>query len=93
MVFLDLTPEQAQARGGWGGEVYEKAEMQRRVRELFRGIGGLQDVSDAVKRDESVRVVDAGGSVEAVAEGIWGLAEGVVGSVDRGERGAVRSVQ
>ncbi len=38
VLFLDLDEEQAKARGGWGAEVYEKAEMQRRVRELFWGL-------------------------------------------------------
>lgn len=38
MLFLDLDEEQAKTRGGWGGEVYEKAEMQRRVRDLFWGM-------------------------------------------------------
>ncbi|KAK4209964.1 thymidylate kinase [Rhypophila decipiens] len=38
VLFLDLDEEQARSRGGWGGEVYEKGEMQRRVRELFWGL-------------------------------------------------------
>ncbi|SPO06873.1 related to thymidylate kinase [Cephalotrichum gorgonifer] len=38
VLFLDLKESVARERGGWGGEVYEKAEMQRRVRELFWGI-------------------------------------------------------
>ncbi|KAK3947635.1 thymidylate kinase [Pseudoneurospora amorphoporcata] len=38
VLFLDLDEEQARLRGGWGGELYEKAEMQRRVRELFWGL-------------------------------------------------------
>ena len=38
MLFLDLDEAQARARGGWGGEVYERGEMQRRVRELFWGL-------------------------------------------------------
>lgn len=38
VLFLDLDENQAKARGGWGGEAYEKAEMQRRVRELFWGL-------------------------------------------------------
>ncbi|KAH8880555.1 thymidylate kinase [Thozetella sp. PMI_491] len=38
VLFLDLDEAQAKLRGGWGGEVYEKAEMQRRVRELFWGL-------------------------------------------------------
>ncbi|CAK7216934.1 Thymidylate kinase [Sporothrix curviconia] len=38
VVFLDLTEDQAKTRGGWGDEIYEKAEMQRRVRKLFWGL-------------------------------------------------------
>ncbi|KAL1839546.1 hypothetical protein VTJ49DRAFT_1409 [Mycothermus thermophilus] len=38
VLFLDLDESQARLRGGWGGEAYEKAEMQRRVRELFWGL-------------------------------------------------------
>ncbi|KAK0668080.1 thymidylate kinase-domain-containing protein [Cercophora samala] len=38
VLFLDLDEQEARKRGGWGGEVYEKAEMQRRVRELFWGL-------------------------------------------------------
>lgn len=38
VLFLDLEEAAARERGGWGGEVYEKAEMQRRVRDLFWGI-------------------------------------------------------
>jgi dTMP kinase len=38
VLFLDLDENQARARGGWGGEAYEKAEMQRRVRDLFWGL-------------------------------------------------------
>ncbi|EAQ82960.1 hypothetical protein CHGG_10778 [Chaetomium globosum CBS 148.51] len=30
VLFLDLDENQARARGGWGGEAYERAEMQRR---------------------------------------------------------------
>ncbi|KAH8664525.1 thymidylate kinase-domain-containing protein [Xylariales sp. PMI_506] len=38
VLFLDLEESVARERGGWGGEVYEKGEMQRRVRELFWGL-------------------------------------------------------
>ena len=94
VVFLDLTPEEASRRGGWGGEVYERAEMQRRVRELFRGLGGVEGAEvEGVERDGDVMVVDAGGSVEEVAERIWEVVEGRVGEVDRGEVGEVRTVE
>lgn len=90
VVFLDLTPEEASRRGGWGDEVYEKAEMQARVRELFRGLGGITEGGEA-ERDEDVVVVDAGGSVEDVAGEVWKVVEPVVGKVDAG-RSELRTV-
>ncbi|KAI2643219.1 thymidylate kinase-domain-containing protein [Xylaria nigripes] len=47
VLFLDLEESVARARGGWGGEVYEKGEMQRRVRELFWGLS-MGDLGNAV---------------------------------------------
>jgi dTMP kinase len=38
VLFLDLDEEEAKSRGGWGGEAYERAGMQRRVKELFWGL-------------------------------------------------------
>lgn len=34
-IFLDVSPETVAARGGFGQEIYERREMQARVRELF----------------------------------------------------------
>eukprot|EP00887_Chlorella_sp_A99_P004742 scaffold4.g4742.t1 len=53
--FLSLTPEQAQARGGYGEERYEKTAFQAAVLELFERL-----------RDPSWHVVDAGRSVDEV---------------------------
>ncbi|TFK25153.1 hypothetical protein FA15DRAFT_655393 [Coprinopsis marcescibilis] len=39
VLFLDIAPEQAKQRGGFGEERYEKEEMQARVRKLFERIG------------------------------------------------------
>ncbi|KAK5631120.1 hypothetical protein RRF57_006835 [Xylaria bambusicola] len=47
VLFLDLEESVARSRGGWGGEVYEKGEMQRRVRELFWGLS-MGDLGPAV---------------------------------------------
>ncbi|KAI1376560.1 thymidylate kinase-domain-containing protein [Hypoxylon crocopeplum] len=47
VLFLDLEEEVARERGGWGGEVYEKGEMQRRVRDLFWGLS-MGDLGTAV---------------------------------------------
>ena len=106
VLFLDLDEAEARARGGWGGEVYERAEMQRRVRELFlalsRGGGGgdAAGVESGLgsqarqEEDEDLVVLDAGGSVEEVAEEIWGKVKETVERVVKGELGrAVRTVQ
>lgn len=35
VLFLDLDEARARARGGWGAELYERADTQRRVKDLF----------------------------------------------------------
>ncbi|KAG6040797.1 hypothetical protein E4U41_007014 [Claviceps citrina] len=109
VLFLDLDEEAARARGGWGGEVYERAEMQRRVRELFWGLsmrgrdvqgqemlaelGGLEGAAWR-QEEEDLVVVDAGGGVDEVAERVWEKARGKVEEVARGEMGTrVRVVE
>ncbi|KAI1075915.1 thymidylate kinase-domain-containing protein [Whalleya microplaca] len=52
VLFLDLEEQVARERGGWGGEVYEKGEMQRRVRELFWGLS-MGDLGSAVTNSNS----------------------------------------
>ncbi|KAK2592107.1 Thymidylate kinase [Conoideocrella luteorostrata] len=105
-LFLDLDEDTAKARGGWGGEVYEKAEMQKKVRELFRELsmgvrdaqrpeihGGLDDVQWRMESEDLV-VVDASGSVDEVAGRIWGRVQTRVDQVEKGHRGEpVRIVQ
>ncbi|KAK4120975.1 P-loop containing nucleoside triphosphate hydrolase protein [Parathielavia appendiculata] len=65
VLFLDLDESAAQARGGWGGEAYERADMQRRVRELFWGLslGKIETASVIAAED------DAAGPREEVAVG------------------------
>lgn len=108
VLFLDLEEAVARSRGGWGGEVYEKGEMQRRVRELFWGlslgriavegsaVGAEKALSPVAGRGEELRfrqeeedlhVVDAGSSVEEVAEEIWKVVQPRVEAVERGEVG------
>ncbi|KAI1305626.1 thymidylate kinase-domain-containing protein [Xylaria venustula] len=52
VLFLDLEESVARSRGGWGGEVYEKGEMQRRVRELFWGLS-MGDLGNAVSTSKT----------------------------------------
>jgi dTMP kinase len=65
VIFLDLEPEQAEKRGGFGGEKYEKKEIQKEVRwEFLRLRHTPEECSDMV-------VVNAESSVEEVADKIW----------------------
>ncbi|KAH7033568.1 thymidylate kinase-domain-containing protein [Microdochium trichocladiopsis] len=66
VLFLDLEESVARSRGGWGGEVYERGEMQRRVRELFWGLsmGDLGKTGGAEGAASNVSGVH-GGTVSA----------------------------
>lgn len=61
--FLDIAPEAAAKRGGFGGERYETSAIQKRVRELFYEVMGTSDGLD-------IQVVDAAKSIEEVAADI-----------------------
>ncbi|OAA57169.1 Thymidylate kinase [Cordyceps fumosorosea ARSEF 2679] len=93
VVFLDLDEEAARARGGWGEEVYEKAAMQREVRRLFGALAGkageeegevwkeqgLTGGEEWLREKGDLVLVDAGGTVEEVAEKVWRVVEDVKG--------------
>jgi hypothetical protein len=82
VMFLDLEPEDAEKRGGYGGEKYEQKEMQQKVRKLFLDL-------EHVRHDEAIdiRVLNAGGSVQEVADAIY---EEVIITVDAVEGGVAR---
>ncbi|KAJ7472346.1 thymidylate kinase [Mycena galericulata] len=63
-LFLDITPEKARERGGYGEERYEKEEMQRKVRDIFREISSEFDQATWV-------TIDAGRKREDVAADVW----------------------
>ena len=66
-LFLDITPEKAKERGGYGAERYEKEEMQRNVRKIF-----AEFAEEARERRELAWVtVDAGQAIGVVEENIW----------------------
>ena len=68
-ILLDISPEDAVERGGFGSEKYENRKMQVRVRELF---GQLLSERQEV---EDITVVDAAQSLEDVEEDVWRAAE------------------
>ena len=62
-LFLGITGEEAARRGGFGAERYETSSMQSRVRHLFETLL-------AMPQNEDICVIDAGRSMEAVAQDI-----------------------
>ena len=62
MLFLDISPEAARLRGGYGEERYEKEETQRKVREVFEKFG--TDTHGWVR-------VDAGKDKDEVWDEMW----------------------
>ena len=67
-VFLDIAPDVAGKRGGFGVEKYETSAMQNRVRELFHELVKSPD-------GREMRVVDAGRGLEEVEEDIARMVE------------------
>lgn len=65
-LFLDITPEAARLRAGYGEERYEKGELQQRVREVFGRIE--EDVRQSGGRWITI---DAGKDKGSVCNVIW----------------------
>ncbi|KAL7441095.1 hypothetical protein ACHAXH_008456 [Discostella pseudostelligera] len=76
VIFLDLDQEQAESRGGYGGERYEKKELQIRVRQRFAELQAIDEKQGRVPW----HVVDAAQSIEEVKEQI---AKIVTDTIDR----------
>lgn len=67
-LFLDIVPDVAASRGGYGNEKYETSSMQKRVRELFMDLLQGED-------GEDVRIIDAGRSAEDVEKDVVKLVD------------------
>ncbi|KAA1468999.1 thymidylate kinase [Dentipellis sp. KUC8613] len=81
VLFLDITPEKAKERGGYGEERYEKEETQRKVRQVFARMAE-ETIAQYEKNNHSRWVtVDAGQTLEAVTADIWKAVEPFVGGV------------
>ncbi|KAJ5280300.1 hypothetical protein N7478_005672 [Penicillium angulare] len=72
-LFLSIPAEEAAKRGGYGAERYENETMQTRVRELFRSL---------FDRQEDIKVIDAGKSLEAVSVDIQSVVANCIGRLD-----------
>ncbi|KAJ7086442.1 thymidylate kinase [Mycena belliarum] len=73
-LFLDITPEKARERGGYGEERYEKEEMQRKVRDVFREI--CRELTEV-----TWLTIDAGREREDVAADIWSAVRPLAGGL------------
>jgi dTMP kinase len=82
VIFLDLTPEEAMKRGGYGDEAYEKRDFQEIVREFFLCLAkaGREECEDMV-------VINAGGSVEDVSQKIYESVYAKLAAVESAEIG------
>jgi len=89
VLFLDITPEKAKERGGYGEERYEKEEMQMRVRKIFHRIGGEEMVLGDENFSARWVTVDAGRDRDAVAKDVWTLVENLV---TKGVKGPVQKL-
>lgn len=65
VIFLQISPDEAAKRGGYGDERYENKRHQDRVRELFGEMRQMPDEKD------DFYVINADGSREEVAKAIW----------------------
>ena len=83
-LFLELSPDQAASRGGWGEERYEKQELQQRVRDLFSELR-------ASAAGEDIVTIDAGRNIEDVQRSIWEVVQKACASVDQ-TQGPLRKV-
>jgi len=63
VIYLDVQPEKASERGGYGGERYEKVEFQKRVADHYHSL-----------RDSTWKIVDGSLSMETVEEQLRELA-------------------
>jgi len=76
--FLDVSPEQAEARGGYGEERYEKKDLQGRVRQMFDRI---REEMEGTGKGSWV-LLDADLGKDEVEESIWEAVKPFTDGVD-----------
>lgn len=69
IIYLDLAEEAAAKRGGFGEERYERAEIQKKVRNAFTSL-----------HDRRWTTIDASGTVDEVQAIIWQTLEPILAS-------------
>jgi len=74
VLFLDVSPEVAKSRGGYGEERYEKEDLQRRVREVFQHLGKVYG--------PRWHTINANQSFEEVEKQIWAKVDSHISGVN-----------
>jgi dTMP kinase len=74
VIFLDISPEEAERRDGYGEERYENKDMQIRVRQRFADLQAVDEKTGGVPW----KVVNAEQSVEQVQADIWKIVQDTV---------------
>ncbi|TEY81812.1 hypothetical protein BOTCAL_0031g00030 [Botryotinia calthae] len=92
VIFLDLEPEEAEKRGGYGDEKYETREMQRRVRNGFLTLQNSA-VPGFEQERRIMKPIDAGDGLDEVAEKIWHAVKDLVEQIEKGEHGELGVVR
>mmetsp|Transcript_5532 Transcript_5532/g.8439 ORF Transcript_5532/g.8439 Transcript_5532/m.8439 type:complete len:258 (-) Transcript_5532:629-1402(-) len=81
VIFLDLSQEESEKRGGYGGERYEKRDLQMRVRQRF---GELQ-AKDEEEKIVPWHIVNAAQTIDEVQADINKIVEDTIKRVSEGE--------
>jgi len=79
VIFLDLEMEEAEKRGGYGGERYEKRDLQIRVRKRFAELQSIDEKRGRVPW----HVVDGKQSIEDVEKELASIVKDTVERVER----------
>mmetsp|Transcript_12015 Transcript_12015/g.26362 ORF Transcript_12015/g.26362 Transcript_12015/m.26362 type:complete len:254 (+) Transcript_12015:1-762(+) len=80
VIFLDLEQDEAEKRGGYGGERYEKRDLQMRVRKRFAELQSLDEQNGRVPW----HVVDASQSIEEVTGELVSIVNDTIERVNNG---------
>ncbi|CAN0879725.1 Thymidylate kinase [Linum grandiflorum] len=74
VLYLDIPPEKAAERGGYGGERYEQLEFQKKVAECYRAL-----------RDSSWQTIDACRPIEEIEKELQGIVLDSVAACKKGK--------
>mmetsp|Transcript_5741 Transcript_5741/g.12495 ORF Transcript_5741/g.12495 Transcript_5741/m.12495 type:complete len:286 (-) Transcript_5741:1971-2828(-) len=80
VLFLDLSQDEAEKRGGYGGERYEKRDLQIRVRQRFAELQAMDEKEGRVPW----HIIDASKTVEEVTADIVNVVDATLKRVNEG---------